>query len=561
MKHKSFTLLETKADGDAGEFTALVSTFGNVDRVGDRILPGAYTKTLVRWRASGDPIPIILSHKWDDPMAHIGVADPQEVRETPRGLLLKGRLDIEDNPVAKQVHKLMQRRSLKEFSIGYSVPSGGESLAKDGANEISEIELVEAGPTLKGIDPKTELRGVKAALGVEPPSEQDLRRRSELADRSLQAADLPDDREASSAPPLGNPELDAVKAELDELRGEVEASMRPQPSEAELRRRSDHVDRGLVAETLPTAPEAASVPDEVTRRMDTLDEKLDDLKAALEARPPPSEQELRRRSDRVERGLTDLPDETAADKTPNPLAGQVDALATQVDEMKAMLEQALVPPPSEADLRRASDRLERADIKAQLPSTEPLSDLLASTNAQLAVSQAQLSVLKAMPDFGKRGKRLASDLRERLDAAGTERFGGQDTYVYVDDFDLDQGWVVYYVAGEAAPRRYVQLDYVADSGGVVTLATDEVEVVRTTSYRPMDGSAPKSEGLGPTRVRPADPLRKRSDQAVLEIQSDGASLRKPPQVIREPEPETLDASVLRRRSREVMLATLNGETA
>lgn len=167
MLHKSFELLETKADGETGTFEALVSAFGNVDSVGDRILPGAYTKTLERWRESGDPIPIILSHQWDNPMSHIGVADPKDVKQTPRGLMVKGKLDIADNDVAKQVYRLMKRRSLKEFSIGYRVPAGGEQAAKDGANDISEIDLVECGPTLKGANSEAQLQAVKSAIEQE----------------------------------------------------------------------------------------------------------------------------------------------------------------------------------------------------------------------------------------------------------------------------------------------------------------------------------------------------------------------------------------------------------
>lgn len=169
MLHKSFDILETKADGESGTFEALVSVFNNVDSVGDRIMPGAYEKTLADWQSSGDPIPIILSHQWNDAMAHIGVADPKDVVETDKGLWVKGHLDIADNPVAKQVHKLLKRRSLKEFSIGYRVPEGGEKRAKDGANEIAEIDLVEAGPTLKGANAETELHAVKTALEVEEP--------------------------------------------------------------------------------------------------------------------------------------------------------------------------------------------------------------------------------------------------------------------------------------------------------------------------------------------------------------------------------------------------------
>jgi hypothetical protein len=57
MLHKSFA---TATDTDsAGTFSALVAVFNNVDRGGDRIMPGAFTKTLTEWCASGDPVPVI----------------------------------------------------------------------------------------------------------------------------------------------------------------------------------------------------------------------------------------------------------------------------------------------------------------------------------------------------------------------------------------------------------------------------------------------------------------------------------------------------------------------
>jgi HK97 family phage prohead protease len=167
MQHKQFQLIETKADADHGTFEATVAVFGNVDKVGDRIVPGAFTKTLERWRRGGDPVPVILSHDWQNPFSHIGVADPHEMHQTGQGLRIKARLDIKDNDVARQVHRLMQRRSLKEFSFGYHVPHGGQRRADDGANELHEIDLVELGPCLKGVNSQTELHAVKAALGAE----------------------------------------------------------------------------------------------------------------------------------------------------------------------------------------------------------------------------------------------------------------------------------------------------------------------------------------------------------------------------------------------------------
>jgi HK97 family phage prohead protease len=198
LKRKTFELLEVKTDEDGqqpGSFSALASVFGNVDHVGDRVMPGAFSKTLKKWRESGRPLPVILSHLWDNPFALVGKADPRAVIETEDGLLVQGTLDIEGNDTAKQVHKLMKEGLMTGWSFGYTVPDGGERLNdKDGANEITEIDLVEVGPTLKGANPEARLQEVKSALDHDAPVEDDV---YERAARRFQEAEaehsVPDD--------------------------------------------------------------------------------------------------------------------------------------------------------------------------------------------------------------------------------------------------------------------------------------------------------------------------------------------------------------------------------
>jgi hypothetical protein len=156
---------DIKADGAKGAFKALVSVYGNVDLQGDRVMPGAFDDSIASWQKSGDPLPIVYSHDWANPFHHIGIADPKDIQSTPDGLVVTGRLDIDDNPTARQVHKLMQRRSLKEFSFSYDIQD--EKRGKDGANELRKVHLIEAGPTLKGANPETQLLAVKAMLGDE----------------------------------------------------------------------------------------------------------------------------------------------------------------------------------------------------------------------------------------------------------------------------------------------------------------------------------------------------------------------------------------------------------
>lgn len=157
--HKSYPLSHFKAldTEEEGTFEAIVSVFDNVDLVGDRVVKGAFEKNLKEWKESGDPIPVIFSHQWDDLDAHVGIVTEAEERD--EGLYVKGQLDM-DEDFAARLWKKMNRRSIKEFSFAYDIIR--EKTADDGANELIELKVIEVGPTLKGANPDTQLLGVKA---------------------------------------------------------------------------------------------------------------------------------------------------------------------------------------------------------------------------------------------------------------------------------------------------------------------------------------------------------------------------------------------------------------
>ncbi|MFJ3812279.1 HK97 family phage prohead protease [Streptomyces sp. NPDC090073] len=151
-----------ESDGlGAGEFTALVSVFGNEDSVGDVVMPGAFAEDLDRWKSTGDPIPVIWSHDWGDPFSHIG--EVTEAKETPAGLLVTGRLDL-DNPKAEQVFRLLKGRRVTQFSFAYDIEDGGWG-ERDGREvyELRKLKVHEVGPTLLGANQETELLAAKAA--------------------------------------------------------------------------------------------------------------------------------------------------------------------------------------------------------------------------------------------------------------------------------------------------------------------------------------------------------------------------------------------------------------
>lgn len=158
-------LVKAAADGEAGQFTALVSVFGNKDSVGDVVLPGAFTETLTEWKASGNPIPVIWSHDWADPFSNIGAV--LDAEETDKGLQVTGQLDL-DNAKAAQVFRLLKSGRVAQFSFAYDVEEGAwvetdENGIHESHYELRKLKLYEVGPTLVGANQETELLAVKAA--------------------------------------------------------------------------------------------------------------------------------------------------------------------------------------------------------------------------------------------------------------------------------------------------------------------------------------------------------------------------------------------------------------
>lgn len=152
-------------DIPAGSFEAVVAAY-NVDSVGDKIVPGAFKKTLADWKQSGSDIPVIWSHQHTDAFAHIGSVT--EASETDDGLVVKGMLDIEDNPTAKQVYKLIKGGRIRNYSFAYDINDSedvsGKSEDYEGADLLlKELGLLEVGPCLVGANRDTRTLGVKSA--------------------------------------------------------------------------------------------------------------------------------------------------------------------------------------------------------------------------------------------------------------------------------------------------------------------------------------------------------------------------------------------------------------
>lgn len=610
MKTKAFEILETKTAEGSGEFTALVSVFGNVDHVGDRMVHGAFKNTLNQWRKSGDPIPVILSHSWDDPMAHIGVADPNQVMETNRGLVVKGTLDIEDNPVAKQVHKLMKRRSLKEFSFGYTVPDGGEETSDDGAMDVTEVSLIEVGPTLKGANPSTELLAVKSAMGVE---EQEATDSTELRRRTFEGSSdykpteednaLLDEvlakREALAA---SEEKLAAAEERAQAAEGQVEElAMAGVPSEEELRRRTAAVRFDGKAEV----PAGAS---ELMKETLALREEVHELRAQREKdgaalketlavmeqlQNTPSEEVLRRKT------AANRLVETSHSAAEAELRQEIEDLKASREENDKLLSETvelvekLKNTPTEEELRRktAALTLERAEVVNTKDGGGMMGDGGGSEDTAVSVLSEMISyaqdyidsepdpedaatmrnVLKALSDL------LSKDVGESGKALWSTAFVNNlpdSAFLHIEPGGSKDS------EGKTKPRSLRHFPYKGPDGSVDLphlrnalsripqagswLSQAQKDELTATARRILD-NAHKSlsriedgsdEEPSSAKSEPQDSLKRRSDELALELAR--GDLRDVEVPKAEPEPEPLNEAELRRRAFDLMLEIANG---
>jgi phage head maturation protease len=200
------------AAGITGGFEAIVSVFNNVDSMGDVVMPGAFTDTLAEWKSSGDPIPVLWSHRMDDPRFSIGtVLDAAELEpgdsripdwadewlKNNGGLWVKGQIHTGDDAtdVAAAAHKLLKQRLVKQFSYAYDIiDAGWETVGGQDAYALRTLKLFEVSPTQIGANNLTQLLGAKAAALV--ASTTDLAGDSAKVRRLLSALDEGDIREA-----------------------------------------------------------------------------------------------------------------------------------------------------------------------------------------------------------------------------------------------------------------------------------------------------------------------------------------------------------------------------
>ncbi|MBG6243189.1 MAG: HK97 family phage prohead protease [Candidatus Symbiopectobacterium sp. Dall1.0] len=163
--------LKLKSVDDSGAFEGYGSVFGVKDSFDDIVVPGAFKTSLAAWKAKSAMPAMLWQHNMSEP---IGIYT--EMREDDVGLFVKGRLLIEDDPLAKRAHAHMKAGSLTGLSIGYVLKDWEYDRTKE-AFLLKEIDLWEVSPVTFPSNDEARVSDVKSAFARgETPSQKSIER-------------------------------------------------------------------------------------------------------------------------------------------------------------------------------------------------------------------------------------------------------------------------------------------------------------------------------------------------------------------------------------------------
>jgi len=151
-------------DEEKGIFRGYGSVFNNVDAGKDRMLPGAFTKTLI---TNFNRIKILVMHKSE--WLPIGI--PVTVREDAKGLFVEGK--ISDTSMGKDVKILIKDGVFTELSIGYVALDFDYD--GQGVRNLKEVQLYEVSPVIWAMNDQANITDFKNHdLGGEEPMKFDI---------------------------------------------------------------------------------------------------------------------------------------------------------------------------------------------------------------------------------------------------------------------------------------------------------------------------------------------------------------------------------------------------
>lgn len=155
--------LEVKELGEDSEFfqfEGYASTFGNIDKVDDIVVKGAFSKSIAALKANLAKLPVLWQH---DRRTPLGVYF--EFYEDDKGLFVKGRMPKADTFVSGRVIPQMKVGSVTKMSIGFWIME--REFNEEGIRLLKELDLFEVSLVTLPANDKAEVTGMKSLEEIE----------------------------------------------------------------------------------------------------------------------------------------------------------------------------------------------------------------------------------------------------------------------------------------------------------------------------------------------------------------------------------------------------------
>lgn len=151
MERANFNL-KIKSISEDGAFVGMGAVFNNVDLGKDRILPGAFDRTL----QAGKQWPLLWQHDPENPIGTFTAVATQQ------GLQISGQLLLSDATGAK-AYNLLKNNVIRGLSIGYDTV---KSAFVDDVRELQELKLWECSIVTFPMNESAMVTGIKAMSDV-----------------------------------------------------------------------------------------------------------------------------------------------------------------------------------------------------------------------------------------------------------------------------------------------------------------------------------------------------------------------------------------------------------
>lgn len=146
--------LEIKADS-SGRVSGYGAIFGNVDSYNERVLPGAFRKSLAEHQARGSRIKMLWQHRADVPIGHWTKA-----AEDAKGLHVEGLINLATT-AGRDAYEHIKAGDVDSLSIGYREKQTQQT--PDGIRDLVELDVYEVSPVTFAANREAVIGSVKTA--------------------------------------------------------------------------------------------------------------------------------------------------------------------------------------------------------------------------------------------------------------------------------------------------------------------------------------------------------------------------------------------------------------